>query len=105
MKLDDVIKLAQIIKFADKQTDAIEQGSSGHGQEKIGDQSQSAAVNRVKANKATAQSQQKTCWACGRVGHFHGSADCPAKGKKCYTCKKKVILHNGAGEKHNQETL
>ena len=22
------------------------------------------------------------------MGHFHGSADCPAEGKKCRTCKK-----------------
>ena len=61
VKLDDVIKLAQTMEFSDKQADAIEQGSSGHGQEKIGDQSHGAAVNRVKAKKATAQSQQKTC--------------------------------------------
>ena len=45
VKLDDVIKLAQTMEFADKQ--AIEQGSSGHSQEYIGDQS-GAAVNRVK---------------------------------------------------------
>ena len=88
VKLDDVIKLAQTMEFSDKQADAIEQGSSGHSQEKIGDQSHGAAVNRIKAKKATGQSQQKTCWACGRVGHFHGSADCPVKGKKCGTCKK-----------------
>ena len=42
------------MEFADKQADAIEPGSSGN-------QSHVAAVNRVKAKKATAQSQQKTC--------------------------------------------
>ena len=64
LELYDVIKLAQTMElssYADKQADAIEQGSSGHSQEKVGDQSHGAAVNRVKAKKATAQSQQKTC--------------------------------------------
>ena len=88
VKLDDLIILAQTMEFADKQANATEQGSSGHSQEKIGNQSHCARVNRVKAKKATGQSQQKTCLVCGRVGHFQGSADCPAKGKKCRTCKK-----------------
>ena len=88
VKMDDLIKLALTIQFSDKQADAIEQGSFGNSQEKIGDQSHGAAVIIVKAKKATGQSQQQTCWACFRVGHFHGSADCPGNGMKYLTSKK-----------------
>ena len=83
MKLDDVIKLAQTMEFGDKQVDAIVQGSFRNSQEKKGDYSNGAAVNGVKAKKATGQAQQMTCWARVRVGH--GSADCPAKGKYAST--------------------
>ena len=60
-------------------------------------------VNRVKAKKATSHSQQKTCWACDRVGYFHSSTDCPAEGKKC--CKKEVHFTQWCGSKTQSKDL
>ncbi|XP_055613617.1 uncharacterized protein K02A2.6-like [Uranotaenia lowii] len=53
--------------------------------------------------------QMKTCFNCGRTGHFSTASKCPARGKECRNCKthghfekqcrKRKLLHTGPSER------
>ena len=56
----------------------------------------SASVNRIKGTKrghgkrnqsrGTKTCREKTCYQCGRTGHFCRDSDCPARGQFCHRC-------------------
>jgi hypothetical protein len=44
-------------------------------------------VNRVASdNRRETEFVQKSCYACGRVGHLANTSQCPARGRKCNNC-------------------
>ena len=56
----------------------------------------SASVNRIEGTKrghgkrnqsrGTKTGREKTCYRCGRTGHFGRDSNCPARGQFCHRC-------------------
>lgn len=48
--------------------------------------SSSSNFSKTKFPQNTNRPFVKSCYGCGQKDHFHGSEECPAKGKKCSFC-------------------
>ena len=88
VKLDDLLVIARAQEAVDRQLKALDSSSNNIETNFVGKSSSSCGNGKVpgQRNVGIGQNQGKSCFNCGRQGHFARDKVCPARGQTCKKC-------------------
>ncbi|XP_060067121.1 uncharacterized protein LOC132547380 [Ylistrum balloti] len=81
LTLDQLRAIAQSLETSQSHAVQMEKNSI------CGNSSRTGEIHKI-SPKSKGRRQPKTCFNCGREGHFGRDSECPARGQKCKSCGK-----------------